>query len=87
MEDKVKIARPEHEVVYRDLVALINKNAGKLTALEILAVAANMLGKLVAMQDQRTVSPSAAMDVVIKNIEFGNKQVIDQLRDETKGRA
>lgn len=80
------VAKPEHEVAYQDLCALVNKHAAKLSALELLAVAANMLGKLVALQDQRTTTPAAAMEIVIKNIEHGNKQAVAQLGD-TKGNA
>lgn len=76
---KLKLTNPEHEVAYQDLVSLVRKHADDLTALELLAVAANMVGKLVAMQDQRTVSPSMAMEIVARNLEHGNKQVLDQL--------
>ena len=79
-------AKPKHEIAYQDICQLVNKHANSLSALELLAIAANMLGKLVALQDQRTVTPTMAMDVVIKNIELGNKQVLDQL-DQSKGRA
>jgi hypothetical protein len=75
----LKLASPEYEVAYRDLCKLVNKHASKLTALELLAVASNMLGKLVALQDQRTITPAMAMEVVVQNIEHGNKQVLDQL--------
>lgn len=34
-----KFAKPEHEVAYQDLVALVSKHADKLSALDILAVA------------------------------------------------
>jgi hypothetical protein len=80
------LARPEHEVAYQDLVLLIRKHADKMTALEILAVGANMLGKLVAMQDQRTVTPDMAMKIVAENIEYGNKEVLAQL-SQSKGTA
>lgn len=73
------VAKPEHEVAYQDLVALCSKHAEKLSAAEILAIAANMLGKLIAMQDQREMTPAQAMEIVIKNIECGNKQVLEQL--------
>lgn len=72
-------AKPEHEVAYQDLCALVNKHADKLSALELLAVAANMVGKLVALQDQRTVTPDKAMEVVAQNLEYGNKQVFDRV--------
>lgn len=81
------MAKPEHEVAYQDLIQLVNKHAAKLTPLELLAVAANMLGKLIALQDQRTTSPDMAMKVVSDNIEYGNKTVIDKLMKGNGGTA
>ena len=72
-------AKPEHEVAYQDLVALVSKHADKMTAMEILAVAANMVGKLAAMQDQRKMTPEAVMELIAQNVEVGNKTVIDEL--------
>lgn len=83
----MRLAKPEHEIAYQDLVKLVSKHAAKLTALELLAVAANMLGKLIALQDQRTVTPAMAMEVVAKNIEHGNGQVIKELAVNTGGSA
>lgn len=82
----MKLAKLEHEVAYDDICALVSKHAGKLTALELLAVASNMVGKLVAMQDQRTVSPEWAMETVTKNLEQGNREVLQQLH-QSKGTA
>lgn len=73
------IAKPEHEVAYQDICALVSKHAGKLSAAELLAIAANMVGKLVAMQDQRKMTPEAAMEIVAKNLELGNIQVLANL--------
>jgi hypothetical protein len=81
------LAKPEHEAAYQDLCLLINKHSDKLTGLELLAVAANMLGKLVALQDQRAVTPAMAMEVVAQNLEYGNKQVLEQLLTQSKGTA
>lgn len=81
----IKMAKPEHEILYQDLVKLIRKNADKMTSEEMLAVAANMLGKLIALQDQRTMSPAQAIQIVSANIEHGNQQVITELKVETKG--
>jgi len=79
-------AKAEHEVAYQDLCALVSKHAHKLSSLELLAVAANMLGKLIAMQDQRTVTREMAMDVVTQNIEHGNQDVVRQLtRSQGRG--
>lgn len=80
------LAKPEHEVLYQDLCKLVGKHGDKISAQEILAVAANMLGKLVAMQDQRTMSPAMAMEIVAQNLEHGNLDVIKQLAN-SKGRA
>lgn len=80
------LAKPEHEIAYQDICALVSKHADRLTSAELLAVAANMLGKLVAMQDQRIMTPAVAMQIVAQNIEQGNKQVVDQLA-QSAGRA
>lgn len=77
---KLHLAKEEHEVLYQDLCRLVNKHADKLTSLEVLAVAANMVGKLIALQDQRSVSPEMALSVVSLNIEHGNQQVLNQLQ-------
>ena len=81
------LAKPEHEVAYRDICGLVAKHADRLTAAELLAVAANMLGKLVALQDQRTMTPKEALEIVAANIEFGNAQVLEQLKVSTVGSA
>jgi uncharacterized protein YejL (UPF0352 family) len=82
-------AKPQHEVAYQELAALLKKHAdaGGLSGLEILAVAANMVGKMVALQDQRLVSPKLAMEVVAQNIEHGNRQVLEQLEQSAGGLA
>lgn len=86
MQPITVFTRPEHEVAYLDLCDLVRKNAGKLTTLELLAIAANMTGKLVALQDQTKVSPEMAMEVVAKNLERGNSQVLNRLK-KTEGNA
>lgn len=82
-----KIAKPEHEVTYQELVALVNRHAGKLKSAEVLAIAANMVGKLIALQDQRTMTPAVAMEIVARNLEIGNQQVLEQLSRASKGTA
>ncbi len=82
----VQQAKPEHEVAYQDICELMHRHAGNLSAIEVLAIAANMLGKLIALQDQRVISPSDAMKIVEKNIETGNQQVIAELL-QSKGKA
>lgn len=87
MKIKILQARPAHEVVYQDLCALVNRHAAKMTSVEILAVAANMVGKLLALQDQRTMTKDMALDVIIKNIEYGNQQVLNNILNNTGGSA
>lgn len=81
------LAKPEHEVLYQDLCKLVGKHGDNISAQEMLAVAANMLGKLVAMQDQRTMSPAMAMEIVAQNLEHGNQDVIKRLLNSAGGAA
>lgn len=83
----LKSAKPEHEAFYQDLAALLKKHAGHLSALEMLAVASNAVGKIVAMQDQRKYTPEAIMDIVAKNIEYGNQHAISELLNASGGAA
>jgi hypothetical protein len=80
------IAHPEHEVAYQDICALVSRHADKLSSAELLAVSSNMLGKLMAMQDQRTITRELALKIVTNNIELGNQQAVNQLM-QSKGRA
>lgn len=75
----VRIAKPEHEVLYQELAKLIGRYADKMTSEEVLAVGANMLGKLLAYQDQRTMTRERAMEIIIQNIELGNQQAIAEV--------
>lgn len=77
---------PQHLLFRTDLIAVLRKHAGALNAVELLAVAAHLTGQILALQDQRTMSPSQAMDIVAANIELGNRDAIGELF-ETKGVA
>ena len=81
------IAKPEHEVAYQELAELAGRHAAKVNADELLAIAANMVGKLIALQDQRTVTPVMAMEIVARNIEIGNQQAMAQVLGEPDGHA
>lgn len=78
MTTRSYLAQKEHEVAYQDILKLIREKTDKLSALEMLAVAANLVGKLVAMQNQSLVTPQQAMEIVARNIEEGNKHVIER---------
>lgn len=83
---KLKPATDAHEVAYQDLLALVRKHEKRMTPLELLAVAANVVGKLIAMQDQTATTPEQAMQVVATNIEHGNAQIVAELM-KTQGKA
>lgn len=87
MIDKTKVvkSRPEHEAAYADMLKLISRHT-KLTPIEMLAVASNMLGKLMAMQDQRVYTSAMVMEIVTANIETGNQQAIADIQ-KVKGEA
>lgn len=82
----VQQTKPEHEVAFEDIVNLVRKHAETLSPLELLAIAGNMVGKLLAFQDQRKTTPDQAMRTVAKNIEIGNAQAIAKLQN-TRGIA
>lgn len=72
------VAKVEHEIAYQDMVAMVRRHE-HLSPLELLAIAANMVGKLVALQDQRSTTPAQAMAVVAQNIQLGNQQAVEEL--------
>ena len=80
-------AKPEHEVAYQDLCKLVSKHANHVSALELLAIASNMVGKMLALQDQRTVTPEMAMELIAKNIEYGNHQATEEVSGAPAGSA
>ena len=86
MKTRLQVANPQHEIAYQDLVAVVRKHAEHLSSMEMLAIASNMLGKLVAMQDQRTVTPAMCMEIVAQNIEEGNRQAVAEVQN-SKGSA
>jgi hypothetical protein len=81
MKTRLHIANPQHEIAYQDIVALVRKHGEQLSAIEMLAIAANMLGKLCAMQDQRTLTPAMVMEIVVQNVEEGNRQAVENLHN------
>lgn len=77
--------QPEHEVAYQDVVALLLRHQ-KLSPIELVAIVANLLGKLIALQDQRAYTPDEVMRIVDRNIENGNRQALAELQ-RTEGNA
>ena len=79
MSEPMKRVLPEaaHQAFTDDLIALLNKYAEPLTAVEMLALAAHLVGRMIALQDEENMTPIQAMDVVTRNIEQGNAEVVE----------
>lgn len=86
MSEKTITPHTDHKVAYQDIVALMTKHATKVQADELLAIAANVLGKLIAHQDQRKHTQATIMEIISRNIEIGNQEALAALHD-TKGSA
>lgn len=76
---KLVPATEEHEALYQDLIDVLRKHAAKVPPLQVLAVLANMVGKVAALQDQGKVTPAIAMAVITHNITKGNQDVMEDL--------
>ncbi len=73
MKLKSKLPSPEHMAVRDDFIAAIRKHGAEMRAEDILAIASYTVGQLIALQDQRTMTPAMAMEIVARNIEAGNQ--------------
>ncbi len=70
---KSKLPSPRHMAMRDDLIAVIRKHDDAMSAADILAVAAYTVGQIIALQDQRTMTPAMALEIVGANIEAGNQ--------------
>ena len=64
---------------FRDGMIAVMREHQELSSMEMLALASHFVGQLVALQDQRRVTPSMAMELVARNIEEGNQSAIGDL--------
>lgn len=64
-----------HIALMTDLKEAIGKHPN-LTAMDFLAITSQLVGNLVALQDQTKVTPEEAMEMVALNIETGNAMAI-----------
>lgn len=74
-----------HEDCRNAMLKAMDPYKDQLSAIEMLAIASQLVGQLIALQDQRKYTSSAVMAVVSANIEGGNQMVIAQLLDKTEG--
>ena len=78
---------PAHVAFMDDLKGVITRHQ-HLSAAEMLALTSQLVGIIVASQDQRTTTPEMAMRMVSSNIERGNQMAVsDLMHGETAGSA
>ena len=82
----MKIVQPtaRHKDAREAMIDALRQFGDDLSGMEMLAITSYFLGQLVALQDQRTTTPSMAMELISRNIEAGNQSAIDDLM-ATKG--
>ena len=68
-----------HRAFRTDAIELLRKHAGALDAKDMLALSSHLVGQIIAMQDQRTVTREIALEIVMRNIESGNGEVLAEL--------
>lgn len=71
-------AKEIHTTLRGELLQLYKKYGDQhnLTPAEILAIAAHTVGGILALQNPQRISPHDAMQLVLKNIEQGNKEMV-----------
>lgn len=70
-----------HEQFYQIMARTMKSEPfASMPAEELLAVAANFLGKLCAYQDQRKFTQQQVMEIIIKNLELGNQQAVAEVQ-------
>lgn len=86
---RTKVVQPSeaHAKLRLSLCSVIRRKAPDMPAEEILAIFCQLVGQLIAMQDQRRFTPDSIMALVSANIEMGNQHAFDQLLNETAGTA
>ena len=87
MSERLVKPTEQHQAFRNDLIALLNKYAGHLDAKVMLALSAHLVGQIVAMQDQRTVTRALALEIVARNIEVGNAEAVAEVTNKSAGSA
>jgi len=79
--------KAEHLAFRKALEAAMVQHGAMLSAADMLALVSHLVGQLIALQDQRTMTPAMAMQIVSSNIECGNREAIEPLLTQTGGTA
>jgi hypothetical protein len=75
-----------HRAFRDDLIAVLRKHGNEVSAEEMLALSAHLVGQILSMQDQRAMTADRGLEIIRINIEAGNKEAIDYL-SASKGSA
>ena len=73
---KSMVANPVHVAVMDDFKAVLTKHANSLTPQEMLALSSQLVGQLLALQDQTRMTPDMGLALIQINIEMGNAEAI-----------
>ena len=76
----------DHRRFEAGVKAAMKEHVGGLSGEEMLAIMSQVLGQLIAVQDQRTMTPDRAMAIVVANLEEGNRAALADLA-KPEGRA
>lgn len=87
MKTKLTPTGPAEKAARDAVLAAMQPYADALGSEKMLAVLAYTVGQLVALQDQRKMTPDMAMTIVGQNIEQGNADAIAQMLGKPEGRA
>lgn len=77
--------KPEHHALLAAMRAPIGVEGRDIDAPIILAIAAQLVGQLIAVQDQSRWTREACMDLVCRNIEIGNREAVSSMLDQRPG--
>ena len=69
----------EHIALMNAWKKAVGEEGADLDSADICALAAQFVGNLVGLLDQRKFTPETAMTMVARNIEIGNQTVVEQL--------
>jgi len=72
MKTKNVAASDAHRAFMDDMKGVLKTHGEKLSAQELLAVTSQLVGQILALQDQRTMTPKMGLEIIGCNIEIGN---------------
>lgn len=84
---KTKEVTAVHVACMVELKEVLKKYGGDMTAEEILALCSQLVGNVLALQDQTKWTASMLMKIIARNIEVGNAVAIASIMGEPQGEA